>query len=71
MITLKVTKIGNSAGLLLPKEILAKFRVTHGDRVILTETSEGFRITPYDPRFRRQLMAARKNMKNILRELAK
>lgn len=74
MITLKVTKVGNSAGLLLPKEALAKLRVAQGDRVFLTETSEGFRITPYDPEFRRQMTLARKIMKkrrNVLRELAK
>lgn len=74
MITLKVTKVGNSAGLLLPKEALAKLRVAQGDRVFLTETSEGFRITPYDPEFRRQMTLARKIMKkrrSVLRELAR
>ncbi|MGH6868240.1 MAG: AbrB/MazE/SpoVT family DNA-binding domain-containing protein [Methylocella sp.] len=74
MLTLKITKVGNSAGLLLPKEALAKLRIAQGDRVFLTETSEGFRITPYDPEFGRQMTLARKIMKkrrNILRELAK
>jgi putative addiction module antidote len=74
MLTLKVTKIGNSAGLLLPREALTKLRVAQGDRVFLTETPEGFRITPYDPEFARQMTLARKIMKkrrHLLRELAK
>lgn len=74
MLTLKVTKIGNSAGLLLPREALAKLRIAQGDRVFLTETPEGFRITPYDPEFSRQMTLARKIMKkrrHLLRELAR
>ncbi|MBV9522999.1 MAG: AbrB/MazE/SpoVT family DNA-binding domain-containing protein [Alphaproteobacteria bacterium] len=74
MLALKITKIGNSAGLLLPKEALAKLRVEQGDTVYLTETPDGFRITPYDPDFERQMTLARKVMKRhraVLRELAK
>jgi putative addiction module antidote len=74
MLTLKITKVGNSAGLLLPKEALAKLRVEQGDTVYLTETPDGFRITPYDPAFERQMELARKLMKKhrkALRELAR
>jgi putative addiction module antidote len=71
---LKVTKIGNSAGLVLPKEALAKLKIEQGDTVYLTEASDGFRITPYDPDFERQIKLARKVMRqrrNVLRQLAK
>jgi len=71
---LKISKIGNSAGLLLPREALAKLRVEQGDSVFLTEMPDGYRITPYDPEFERQMTLARKVMKkrrNVLRELAR
>ena len=74
MLALKITKVGNSAGLVLPKEALAKLRVEQGDTVFLTETPDGFRITPYDPEFERQMTLARRVMKKhrkVLRELAK
>jgi len=74
MHALKITKIGNSSGLLLPKEALAKLRLEQGDTVYLTETPDGFRITPYDPDFQRQMKLAEKvsrNRRNVLRELAK
>ena len=74
MLALKITKVGNSAGLLLPKEALAKLRVEQGDTVYLTETPDGFRITPYDPEFERQMTLARKLMskhRRALRELAR
>ena len=74
MLALKITKVGNSAGLLLPREALAKLRVEQGDTVYLTETPDGFRITPYDPEFERQMTMARKLMRKhrrALRELAR
>jgi putative addiction module antidote len=74
MLALKITKVGNSSGLLLPKEAMAKLRVEQGDTVYLTETPDGYRLTPYDPDFERQMGLARKVMKkhrNALRELAK
>ena len=74
MLALKITKVGNSAGLLLPKEALAKLRVEQGDTVYLTETPDGFRITPHDPEFERQMTLARKLMRKhrrALRELAR
>ncbi|HUZ90898.1 MAG TPA: AbrB/MazE/SpoVT family DNA-binding domain-containing protein [Methylocella sp.] len=71
---LKITPIGNSFGVILPKEALAKLKVTGGDAVFLTETPDGFRITPYDPDFEAQMNAAKgvmKRRRNALRELAK
>jgi putative addiction module antidote len=74
MIALKLTQIGNSTGVVLPKEALEKLRVSKGDVIYLTETPDGFRITPYDSEFERQMTVAKEVMKkrrNVLRELAK
>ncbi|MBI3707281.1 MAG: AbrB/MazE/SpoVT family DNA-binding domain-containing protein [Proteobacteria bacterium] len=74
MLALKLTKIGNSTGLVLPKEALAQLKVSAGDTVFLTQTADGYRLTPYDAQFERQMQAARKIMKKrraALRELAK
>ena len=46
MIKLKVTTVGSSAGIVLPKEALALLKVAKGDSVFLTESPDGFRITP-------------------------
>jgi putative addiction module antidote len=70
MLALKITKIGNSLGLPLPKEALAKLRVEQGDTVYLTETPDGFRLTADDPAFRRQMPLARKVMKNTVARCA-
>lgn len=70
---LKITKIGDGAGLLLPKKALAKLRAQQGDTVLLTETPDGLRITPYDPDFERQvdiLQRVAKKRRNVLRKLA-
>ncbi|MDI1297582.1 AbrB/MazE/SpoVT family DNA-binding domain-containing protein [Methylotenera sp.] len=74
MTTLKLTQIGNSLGVILPKEILAKLKVSKGDEIFVTETPDGFNITPHDATFEKQMEAARKLMKEnraVLRELAK
>jgi putative addiction module antidote len=74
MSTLKITNVGNSAGVILPRDVLARLGVDKGDSLYLTETPDGFRITPYDPAFAAQMDAARKVMKRrraALRELAK
>lgn len=49
MHTLKLAQIGNSVGLVLPKEVLARLKLKKGDTVFLTDSPEGLRITPYDP----------------------
>lgn len=75
MSALKLTQIGNSVGVILPKEVLAKLNVERGDTVYLTEAATGgFHLTPYDEAFSQQMDAARRIMKkrrNVLRELAK
>jgi len=71
---LKLTAIGNSAGVVLPKEVLARLKLDKGDSVYLTESPDGYRLTPYNPEFEQQMNAARKIMKRrraALRELAK
>ncbi|HUG22813.1 AbrB/MazE/SpoVT family DNA-binding domain-containing protein [Piscinibacter sp.] len=74
MHTLKLTQIGNSVGVILPKEVLARLKVEKGDVVYLTESADGVRLTPHDPNFEMQMNAAREIMRkrrNVLRELAK
>jgi putative addiction module antidote len=74
MTALKITQIGNSLGLILPKEILARLKLEKGDAVFVTDTPDGVAITPYNEDFDRQMTAARAVMKrrrNVLRELAK
>ncbi len=71
---LKLSKIGNSVGLVLPKEARDRMKVDSGDNVYLTETPDGYRLTPYDPDFATQMDTARGIMKRrraALRELAK
>jgi putative addiction module antidote len=67
-------QIGNSVGFVLPKEAVARLKLEKGDVVYLTESPDGYRITPYDPAFEKQMEAAQHIMKkrrNVLRELAK
>jgi putative addiction module antidote len=74
MFTLKLTQIGNSVGVILPKEALAHLNLAKGDTVFLTESPGGFRLSAYDPAFEKQMTAARvimKRRRNVLRELAK
>ena len=71
---LKITAIGNSAGVILPKELLARLKLEKGDTVFLTESPDGYRITPHDPAFEEQMKIGRQLMKErraVLRELAK
>jgi putative addiction module antidote len=74
MTKLKITTVGSSAGVILPKEVLARLRVAKGDTIFLTESPDGLRITPYDPEFEKQMTVARKFIRkhrDALRELAK
>jgi putative addiction module antidote len=56
---LKLTQIGNSVGVILPKEVLANLKVSKGESVFLTETPEGYVVTPYDPALDEQMTAGR------------
>ncbi len=74
MTTLTVRRIGNSLGVILPQEVLGKLNVVEGDKLTLTDSPEGMRVTPYDPEFKRQMEIARQGMRkyrNALRELAR
>jgi len=74
MSALKLTQIGNSVGVILPKEVLAKLKLEKGDAVYWTESANGITLTPYSSEFETQMEAAREVMKrrrHVLRELAK
>jgi putative addiction module antidote len=74
MSALKLTQIGNSVGVILPKELLAKLGVGKGDTIYAVDQPNGIRLTVSDPDFEAQMAVARKLMKrwrNVLRELAK
>jgi putative addiction module antidote len=70
---LKIIRIGNSLGVVLPREIIADLAVEKGDRLFLTRSPEGYRITKTDPDFERRVALARRligKRHNALRELA-
>lgn len=75
MLTCKVTTVGSSAGFILNKEAMLKLKVKKGDTVFLTEAPDGgYRLTPFNPDFERQLVLAEDIMhddRDILRALAK
>jgi putative addiction module antidote len=74
MYTVKIRRIGNSAGVTLPKEVLARLHVAEGDTLVLTEGPSGLEITPYDPTFADAMKAyerTRRKYRNALRELAR
>ena len=74
MHALKLTQIGNSVGVILPKEVLARLKLEKGDTVYVTETPDGFAFTPYDPAFEEQLTLGREFMReyrDTFRALAK
>lgn len=74
MYQLKIRRIGNSLGVTLPKEALAKLNVGEGEVLFLTETPEGFSVTPYSEKFEKAMNAferTRKKYRNAFRELAK
>jgi putative addiction module antidote len=73
MSTVKLTTVGNSTGIVLPKEVLEKLRVTKGDLLHVVETPNGIELTPYDPEFDEQVAAAEQVMRsdrNVLKKLA-
>jgi len=74
MATLKLRAVGNSVGMILPKELLARLNASEGDTLHLIETPDGFRLQRTDPEFERQMTEARSVMRRrraVLRELAK
>ena len=74
MVALKVRSVGNSVGVVLPQEATNRLKVNVGDTLYLTEDKDGFRVTPYDPVFDRQMAVAQKVMRknrHVLRALAR
>ncbi len=74
MTALKLTQIGNSVGVILPKEVLARLKLEKGDMVFVTDAANGVMLTPYSPEFESQMEAARvimKKRRQVLHELAK
>ncbi len=70
---LKVTRIGNSAGVILPRELLTRLRVEKGDELYAVETADGIRLSQYDPKLAAQMEVAERIMRedrDVLRKLA-
>jgi putative addiction module antidote len=70
---LKITAIGNSAGVILPKELLARLRVDKGDALHAIELPDGIKLTPFDPQLAEQIEVAEKVMRGrrvLLKKLA-
>jgi putative addiction module antidote len=71
---LKVTTVGNSAGVILPKELLSRLRVGKGDSLYATELSDGVKLTPFDPELAGQMEIAERVMRKrrtLLNKLSK
>jgi len=75
MSVLKLTQIGNSLGVILPKEVLARLKLGKGDAVYLTDAAnDGITLTPYDPELAEQVKLGREFMheyRDTFRQLAK
>ena len=74
MTALKLTQIGNSVGVILPEEVLARLKLEVGAKVFVTDTVRGVLLTPCSPEFEAEMEAARQVMKsrrNVLRKLEK
>ncbi len=70
---LKITTIGNSAGVILPKELLARLRLEKGDELYVAETPDGIKLMPHDPDFAAKMEVAERIMREdreVLRRLA-
>ena len=71
--TVKVTTVGNSVGIVLPREVLEKLRVKKGDLLYVTETPDGVQLTPYQPDFEAKIEVFKRVMRknrDALRKLA-
>jgi putative addiction module antidote len=72
MTSLKLTAVGNSTGVVLPKEILQRLRVNRGDVLYVIETPRGIELTPCNPEFTGQMEVAERAMRedrDVLRKL--
>ena len=74
MTALKLTQIGNSLGVILPKEVIARLKVEKGDSLFLTDAATGVTLSPYDPEHEEQLKRGREYMheyRDTFHQLAK
>lgn len=74
MTALKLIGVGNSVGVVLPKDLLARLGLQKGDTVYAVDTPDGVRLTPADAEFEAQMKVAQRLMhkwRNVFRELAK
>jgi len=70
---LKITSIGNSSGIILPKELLARLRLEKGDELYALETPDGIRLTAFDPELAAQMEVAEvvmRKRRTLLHKLA-
>ena len=70
----KVTQIGNSLGVVLPKDIVERLGISRGQQLSVSETANGIELSPYDSEFEKQMQLAEEIMdqyRDTLRELAK
>lgn len=70
----KVTQVGNSLGVVLPKELVERLGITRGQHLSVTETANGIELSPFDAKFEAQMRIAEEIMdkyRDTLRELAK
>jgi putative addiction module antidote len=65
MTVLKLTQIGNSVGVILPKGVLARLKLEKGDTVFVTEAANGVTLTPYDPALDEQIRLGREFMREF------
>lgn len=71
---IKITTVGNSAGIILPKELLTRLRLEKGDELYATELADGIKLSPFDPKVAAQMEVAERVMRkrrSLLRKLAK
>lgn len=74
MSVLKIRRVGNSVGLVLPRELTEKLHVAEGDELYVTETEDGIQLSAYNPDFETAMKAferTRRKYRNALKELAK
>jgi len=70
---IKIITVGNSTGIVLPKDLLARLRLGKGDALYATELPDGIKLSPFDPELAAQMEVAEKVMRNrrtLLRKLA-
>jgi putative addiction module antidote len=61
---LQVKKIGNSVGLILPKELLARLKLKEGDKLhVIEQTERGLKLSPYDPKHAEAMEFARRSFR--------